>query len=440
MKALTFKRGIHPKDNKEFTADIPKKLILPKAGSEIIISMVQHLGAPCEPCVEVGQAVFMGQKVGEAKSFVCSPVHASVSGVVKEIRQILTPSGIKATGVVIENDGQDKLHESLKHDDYTKLSNEEILTLIKEGGVVGLGGAGFPTHIKLNPPPDKKIDTIIVNGAECEPYLTTDYRVLLEETDDFIRGIQVILQLHKNAKALIGIETNKMAAIKKLEEAVKGFDRIQVVPLKPKYPQGAEKQLIFACTGREVLSGGLPADIGCIVDNVDTVVAIQRAVCKGLPIMRKVVTVSGDAIKNVGNYEVRIGMSYHELVDSIGGFKSEPYKMLSGGPMMGVAMYTLDVPIIKTSGGFLCFSKETGELPREENCIRCGKCVNICPMGLMPLELNQDVLFGETDKFIKNNGLDCIECGSCSYECPAKRYLAQSIRAAKREILAKRKK
>ncbi len=439
MRTVTFKGGVHPPDGKGFSADKATQVIWPKVGAELIYPMSQHIGAPCEPIVSKGDYVKIGQKIGEAKAFVSSPIHASVSGTVKEIRDTLTPTGITTKAAVVEYDGKNSEHESInKKSDYEKLSKDELLELIKEAGVIGLGGAGFPTHIKLNPPPEKKVDTIIVNAAECEPYLTTDYRVLLEEADTLIRGLKIILKLQPQAKGIIAVEVNKQDAIEHLVKKCADFPNIEVVSLHTKYPQGSEKQLIYACTGREVPSGSLPADAGCIVNNVDTVIAIERAILRGRPLMRKIVTVSGGAVVNPGNYKVRIGMKYCDLLEAIGGLNSTPYKMISGGPMMGVAMFSTDVPIVKTSSGFLCFTEEEGKLPQERNCIRCGRCVEQCPVNLLPQELNQNVLRKEYDLFRKNNGMDCIECGTCSYVCPAKRHLTQSIRVTRRDMLAKK--
>lgn len=441
MNVLTFPRGIHPHDSKEFTADKAIDYILPKKGSKIVFPMSQHLGAPATPIVNVGDYVLIGDKIGEASAFVSAPVHASVSGTVVAIENRLSSSGNESLSIVIENDAEYKESESINgHFDYTKMSNEEILDKIKDYGIVGLGGAGFPTHIKLNPPKDKNIEYIIINAAECEPYLTTDYRVLLEETDQIIEGIKIVLQLHPNAKAVIGIETNKMKAIEIFEERVKNIDNISVARLLPKYPQGSEKQLIFAITGREVPSGGLPADIGCIVNNVDTIIAIQRAIVRNRPLMRRIITLSGDCFKNPGNYKVRLGTPLMELIEATGGLKKTPNKVISGGPMMGISVYQLEAPLCKTNSAFLFFSKEKADVGTESNCIRCARCVEHCPAGLLPLDLNQLVLKGDIEGFEHYNGVDCIECGSCSYICPAKRHLAQSIRLTRRNILASRRK
>lgn len=441
MQALTFKRGVHPPDGKALSAEKPIEVILPKEKQELFFPMSQHIGAPCEPIVEVGDYVKVGQKIADSSAFVSSPIFASVSGTVKDIRPVLTPGGTMVKAIVVENDGLMAEVEGLNQPkDYQNMSDDEIRTVIREAGVVGLGGAGFPTHIKLSPPKDKKIDYVLVNAAECEPYLTTDYRIMLEETDALVRGLQVVLKLFPNAKGVIGIETNKPKAIEVLTEATKNIDNITVAALAKKFPQGSEKHLIKAITGREVPSGALPAEAGCIVDNVDTIVAIERAIFRGRPLMRRIVTVSGGAVAKPGNYKVRLGMTFQDLMDAIGGFKEQPAKLIAGGPMMGPAMYSLDAVITKTSSALLCFTEKEAVIPEERNCIRCGKCVEHCPMGLMPLELNAMALRGDGDGFVKNHGLDCIECGSCSYICPAKRQLAQSIRAQKKVQMGKKKK
>ncbi|GMQ56113.1 electron transport complex subunit RsxC [Vallitalea sediminicola] len=439
MGALTFKRGIHPSHSKDFTEKKPIKIYMPKG--DLIFPMLQHIGAPCKPLVKKGDKVLMGQKIGEPQGFVSSPIHATVSGTVKAIKDVLHPNGSKVQAIVIENDGEYTEIETMKErKDYKNLSREEIINIIKEAGIVGMGGATFPTFIKLSPPPDKKIDYIIVNGAECEPYLTSDHRIMIEETQRVVKGLEIILHLFPDAKGVIGIEDNKPDAIKAMKEAVKGISNISVGTLKTKYPQGAEKQLIYSITKREVPAGGLPADVGCIVQNIDTVVAIHRAVLRGRPLMRRIVTVSGGAIKEPQNFKVRIGTSYRELIEAAGGFKEEPAKVISGGPMMGLALFSLDVPVIKGSSSILCLTKKEAMQNDESNCIRCGKCVSICPMNLLPLELNKFAINNEDDLFVKYKGMNCIECGACSYICPSNRHLTHSIRTTKRTIMAKKKK
>ncbi|MCT4543880.1 MAG: electron transport complex subunit RsxC [Vallitalea sp.] len=439
MGALTFKRGIHPSHSKDFTEKKPIKIYMPEG--DLVYPMLQHIGAPCKPIVKKGDKVLMGQKIGEPQGFVSSPIHSSVSGTVKAIKDVLHPNGSKVQSIVIENDGEyTEIDTMIGRDTYTDLTKEEIINIIKEAGIVGMGGATFPTFIKLSPPPEKKIDHIIVNGAECEPYLTSDHRIMLEETDRVVKGLQIILHLFPDAKGIIGIEDNKPDAIKVMKEAVKGIDKISVATLKTKYPQGAEKQLIYSITKREVPAGALPADVGCIVQNIDTVVAIHRAVLRGRPLMRRIVTVSGGAIKEPQNFKVRIGTSYRELIEAAGGFKEDPAKVISGGPLMGLALFSLDVPIIKGSSSILCLTKKEAIQNEESNCIRCGKCVSICPMNLLPSELNKYAINDEDDLFVKYKGMNCIECGACSYICPSNRHLTHSIRTTKRTIMANKKK
>ena len=437
---LSFKRGIHPKDYKDYTRHEQINYLLPAAGSEIIFPLVMHLGAPCKPLVEKGQKVLVGQKIGDSSAFVCAPVHSSVSGIVKDIRPHLTVVGTVVESIIVENDGELTEHESIKsRDGYDDLSKEDILQIIREAGIVGLGGAGFPTHVKLSPPPDKKIDTVIINGCECEPYLTTDNRVMIEESDRIVTGLKIILKVIQGARGIIAVEDNKPHAVSSMRKACEDVPGIEVAVVKTKYPQGCEKQLVYAVTKREVPSGGIPIDVGCIVNNVDTVIAIRRAIFRGRPLMRKVVTLSGGALRKPGNYKARIGTKLDDLVDLAGGFKENPEKIIVGGPLMGTAIFDTDVPIVKTTSGVLFFTKEEAHIPPERNCIRCGQCVEHCPTGLIPTELNADILKEDGEAFVRHNGLDCIECGSCSYICPAKRRLSQAIRTIRRVELAKRK-
>jgi len=438
----TFKNGIHPPAHKRIVEDIAIDFITPKIGCEMVYPLTQHIGAQCEPLIEIGDRVLVGQKIADSSAYVAAPIHSSVSGTVVAIRPHVTPSGFNVESIIIENDALFEEHESIKipTKQYFEYSREEVIAIIREAGIVGLGGAGFPTHIKLSPPPDKIIDTIMVNAAECEPFLTTDYRVLLEEGDRLILGLKVILHIFPNACGIIAIEDNKPKAIKIMKDLASKEPNIHIKVLKSKYPQGCEKQLIYALNGKEVPIGGLPADVGCIVQNVDTVIAIHRAFFRGRPLMRKVVTLSGGAIKNPGNYKVRIGMPLSELIEVAGGFTEKPAKLIAGGPMMGVALYTPNVPLIKTSSGILCLTEEEAFIPPEQNCIRCGQCINHCPINLLPYRLNEHALVRDFEQFEKDFGTQCIECGSCSYICPAKRHLTQSIRAVKRTILAKNKK
>ena len=442
MRTFTFKHGVHPPDYKRDTDSRHIEVVHPKEGELLIYPMQQHIGAPCEPIVEIGERVLLGQKIADSDAFVSSPIHSSVSGVVKAFtHDTLSPTGIMSKGIIIENDARmDEMPGMRGTEQYLKYTKEEYLAKIREAGIVGLGGAGFPAHIKLNPPADKSIDFIVVNASECEPYLTTDHRVMIEQPNEIRRGLQIILKMFPNAKGIIGIEDNKPDAIQTMRAVCRGDDRIIVRALKTKYPQGSEKQMILACTGRQVPSGGLPADAGCIVDNVDTVIAIDRCIKRGRPLMRKVVTVVGGAVKNPGNYKARLGMTYASLIEATGGFKTEPSKLVSGGPLMGVSMFDLNVPVVKTSSAVLCFTRKESVMPDESACIRCGRCVEHCPISLMPFELNQFILHNRIDLFKKYNGMDCIECGSCSYICPSKRHISQSIRAWRRYLLKQGKK
>jgi len=437
---FTFKRGIFPNEQKQFTENVPINTLLPPTGCKMVYPLLMHMGAVCNPLVEKEQKVLLGEKIGGSDALISAPVHSSVSGIVKDIRPHLTIMGTIVNSVIIENDGEFKEHECIKpRDDSEDLSREEILKIIREAGIVGLGGAGFPTHVKLSPPPDKKVDTIIVNGCECEPYLTTDNRIMIEESKRIIKGLRIILKVIQTARGIIAIEDNKPEAIEHLKELCASIPDIKVAVVRTKYPQGCEKQLVNAITKREVPSGGIPIDVGCLVHNVDTVIAIHRAIFRGRPLMRKVVTLTGGAIRNPGNYKARIGTLLSDLVEMAGGFKYNPAKIVVGGPMMGTAIFDTDVPIVKTTEGVLFLTEDEAHIPHERNCIRCGKCVECCPSGLIPTELNADILKEDSEAFVKHNGLDCIECGSCSYICPAKRRLSQAIRTIRRVELSKLK-
>ena len=439
MGLATFKGGIHPYEGKELSENKPIQVLLPKG--ELVFPMAQHIGAPAKPLVKKGDRVLMGQKIGEAGGFISANVICSVSGTVKAVEPRLMVNGSMVTSIVVENDGQDEAIEHFGEDrDYTKLSKDEIREIIKEAGIVGLGGAGFPTNVKLTPKAESKIDHILVNGAECEPYLTSDYRLMLEEPEKLVGGLKVILRLFDNAKGIIAIEDNKPEAIKKLQELVKGESRIEVCPLKTKYPQGGERSIIYAVTGRKVNSSMLPADAGCIVDNVDTVISIYNAVCKQTPLIRKIITVTGEAVSDPKNFNVRLGTNYQELVDAAGGFKTEPEKIISGGPMMGQALFSLDVPVCKTSSALTCFTKDMVAAQEPTPCIRCGRCVSVCPSRIVPPLMRQAALRGDCERFEKLNGMECMECGSCTYVCPAKRPLTQAFKEMRKTVAANRRK
>lgn len=438
LRNLTFKGGIHPPHFKKATEEKP--LERAKEPKTVVIPLQQHIGAPCEPIVKVGDKVKIGQKIGEPTAFVSAPVHSSIAGVVKKITDMPTPAGTKVKCIVIESDGSEEIHESVKpKGSLDSLTGDEIIQIIKEAGITGMGGASFPTHVKLSPPKDKKIDTIILNGAECEPYLTADHRLMLEQPEKVVFGLKAIMKAVGVEKGFIGIENNKPDAIETMEKAVANEPNIKIATLVTKYPQGDEKRLINAVTGREVPSGGLPMDVGVIVNNVGTAAAIANAIQTGMPIIERIVTITGSAIKEPKNLIVKIGTSFKEVIEQCGGYKEKPGKIVSGGPMMGISQYTDEVPVIKGTSGILVLNEKDAQVPEPQPCIRCGKCITICPVGLQPLfisKLSLKKMFEEAENY---HALDCIECGSCSYICPSKRPLVEAIRVAKREIIAKRK-
>lgn len=435
MGLLTFKGGLHPYDGKELSKEKPITEYLPKG--ELVYPLSQHIGAPAVACVKKGDRVLVGQKIAEAGGFVSANIHSSVSGTVTKIEPRTTVSGAKVNCIIVENDGEYAQEEFQPVKEKTP---ETIIQAVKEAGIVGLGGAGFPTHVKLSPKEPEKIDTVIINGAECEPYITADYRCMMEIPEQLISGLNLILSIFPNAKGVIGIEDNKPDAIKKMKELCQKESRIEVAELKTKYPQGAERSLIYAVTGRSINSSMLPADAGCIVDNVATAIAIHEAVILGKPLYERVVTVTGDAVTNPGNFKIKSGTNVAELAEAAGGFKTQPEKVISGGPMMGMALSTLNVPCGKTFSSLLCFTKDEVAACEPSNCIRCGRCVNVCPAGLMPTKLSEIADHGDFELFDQLNGCECVECGCCSYVCPAKRRLTQSMKTGRREALALRRK
>ena len=438
MAKLTFMGGIHPYDGKDLSKDKPIKAILPKG--ELVYPVSQHIGAPAVPVVAKGDHVLTGQKIAEAGGFVSAPIYATVSGTVKAIEPRRTVTGDMVQSIVVENDGQYEEVQYAPVKPLQELTKEEIIALVREAGVVGMGGAGFPTHVKLSPKEPDKIEYVIANCAECEPYLTSDYRRMLEEPEKLVDGLKVMLRLFDNAKGVLAVEDNKPDCIAVLKRLVANEPDISVKALKTKYPQGAERQLIYAVTGRAINSSMLPADAGCIVDNVDTVVAINQAVREGKPLMHRIVTVTGDAVADPRNFIVRIGTNYHELIEEAGGFKTEPAKIVSGGPMMGFALFGLDVPTTKTSSALLCMTKDEVSEYLPSACINCGRCVEVCPGRVMPSKLADYAEHGNEEAFLAHHGMECCECGCCSYICPAKRPLTQEIKSMRKIQLAKRKK
>ena len=439
MGKLTFRGGIHPYEGKELSKDHPIEKYLPKG--DLVYPLSQHIGAPSVPCVKKGDTVLAGQKIADAGGFVSVPLHASVSGTVKGIEKHLNATGSMVDCIVIENDQQyqEVEYQETRLEDLTK---EEILNRIKDGGVVGMGGAGFPTHVKLAPKDPSKIEYILVNGAECEPYITSDYRRMIEEPEKVVKGLQVILTLFDSAKGYICIEDNKPDCIAKMKELVKDIDRIEVKEVMTKYPQGGERTLIYAATGREINSSMLPADVGCVVDNVETVISVYKAVILGRPVNSRVVTMSGDGIKEPKNLLVLSGTDMSELVDAAGGLKAKIAKAISGGPMMGFALYDLHVPCTKTTSAFLFLEHDAVSEAQEIQtaCINCGRCVSVCPGHVLPARLAKLAERGDMAGFEAMDGMECCECGCCSYICPAKRPLTQSIKSMRKMVLASRRK
>ena len=434
--AYSFKGGIHPDDNKTYTNNIP--ICVLDGVSEHVYPLIQHIGAPLEPIVEIGSHVNVGTKIADSEAFVSAPIHSSVSGTVKAIEKRLHPNGTQIMSIIVENDGEYTIDESVApKGNLEDLTPEEIIKIIREAGIVGMGGAGFPTHVKLSVPKDKKIEYIIVNGAECEPYLTSDHRVLLETPDMVLFGLKAIMRVLGLSVGHIAIEKNKPDAILLIKDKLNSseYEGIKLCELKTKYPQGAEKQLIWAITGREVPSGGLPADAGAVVVNVDTAVAVATAIKTGMPSIRRIVTVSGDAVAHPSNFEVRTGVSFETLFEKAGGFVKDPEKIIMGGPMMGQAQSSLDVPVVKGTSALLAFSSDMNVYDEDETCIRCGKCVKACPIHLMPLYLNMYAQERDYEMCEKYHILDCIECGVCSYLCPGRRHPLQNIRVAKQKVL-----
>jgi len=437
MQLKTFPGGLHPPDNKQWSAHKPiEDCPLPE---ELILPLGQHIGAPAVPCVAVGDQVQKGQVIGEAKGFVSVPIHASTSGEVVAIENRPHAMGKDLPAVVIRADGEDAWGEKLTPLDLAAADVDELRQRILACGIVGMGGATFPAHVKLSPPEEKPIDTLILNGVECEPFLTADHRLMLEESQRILDGIAVLQKILGVKQTYLGIEANKPDAIELMEKACANLP-IEVTPLEVKYPQGAEKQLILACTEREVPSGGLPMDVGVVVQNVGTCAAIADAVLRGEPLIERIATISGPALGEAKNLRVRIGTPLQHLVDFCGGTKAEPAKIIMGGPMMGMTQLSLEVPAIRGTSGLLLFTADQVPTRPEGPCIRCGRCVRACPARILPTTIAAYARLDMIEEAESFNALDCIECGCCTYSCPAALPLVQSIRYAKGAILAKRRK
>ncbi len=428
----TFKKGgIHPPERKEYTEHLAiEDMPLPK---EVDILLSQHFGAWCKPLVKKKDRVEEGDIIGDVEKGLGACVHASVTGAVKDIGSSPHPLLVSVPSITIERD-QEAERKEYKKEDWHNLSREELLSRVKKAGIVGMGGAGFPTHVKLSPPPEAKVDTLIINGAECEPYLTVDHRLMVEHAPEIVEGIKIILTILGIKRGYVGIEVNKPDAIEEMSKAVKenseGFD-IGVVPLKVKYPQGSEKQLIEAVTGRKVPAFGLPFDVGVIVQNIGTTRAIYEAVIFNKPVVEKVVTISGKGIKRQANLRVRIGTKLKDIVEYLGGTTPDLKKVVVGGPMMGFAISTLDFPITKITSGVLFLTEDEIDLYEYKPCIRCGFCLEACPMGLQPNEIGIYVEAGRAEETAQFGVFECFECGCCAYVCPSKRPLVQFIRIGK---------
>ncbi len=433
------KGGVHPAYNKDLARDNSiEAMPLP---SVLCVSMSQHLGAPATPTVKKGDTVLRGQVIGEAAGFISAAVHAPTSGTVKAVGEAATAMGSLASTVEIEPDGEDCWVDGLECcPDWENEDPKTLVAKVAAAGIAGMGGAGFPTNVKLSPPPDKPIDTLIVNGAECEPYLTADHRLMVERAADIWTGCRIIKKILGAKTVRIAIESNKPEAIQAMEAAIGNTDDDAcVVILKTEYPQGAEKQQIFAATGREVPSGGLPMDVGCVVENVGTTLAVWDAIVNGKPLTERVTTVTGNPVSSPKNVLNRIGTSYADLLDFCGGLKSDAAKVISGGPMMGLAQPGLSASTTKTTSGLLFLSPKETRTFSSMPCIACGRCVDACPMYLVPAELSQMLEAEDYENAESLNVLDCIECGCCAFACPAHRPLVQHMKQGKAKVMLKRR-
>ena len=436
----TFSGGIHPPEKKWTENKAIEKCPLPPF---VVIPVQQHIGAPSQPIVEKGDTVRAGDPISESKGFVSVPAHTSISGTVAAVEERPHPNGAKVLSVVVErNEESDEPEPQYELDSgYAGLDKKEIVSRIQAAGLAGMGGATFPTHVKLSPPPDKKIDTLILNGAECEPYLTSDHRLMLEEPEKILRGMEIIIKILGAKVGAIGIENNKPDAVKALQKKAAELNLpYKVYSLHVKYPQGAEKQLIKAIANRRVPAGGLPMDIGCVVQNVGTAAAVYDAVAYKKPLTRRIVTVTGSGITEPKNLDVPIGTPFSFVFEQCGGLNEDAGKVIMGGPMMGLAQYTIDAPVIKGTSGLLVLNERESKLKEERPCISCAHCVEACPMGLMPKVLGQFVRHGRIDQAQAYNVLDCIECGSCSFVCPSNINLVHLIKYGKLQVIQKQKK
>lgn len=435
----TFRGGTHPPEFKLTAGKPGERMPLPEV---VHIPVIQHIGAPGRVIVSKGEEVKVGQPLTEPGGFVSVPVHASVSGVVKSVGSYVNPLGREVETVTIESDGKDEWFEGVQEDpDWHKLDGDKIRERVRDAGLAGMGGAAFPTHVKLSPPAEKPIDTVVINGAECEPFLTSDHRLMLERADEIMKGAQLVAKAVNAGRIFVGIESNKPDAFESLKKAAEQYPDITVEMLPVKYPQGAEKQLIYALTGREVPPPpGLPMDVKCVVQNVSSCVAIYEAVRYRRPLVERNVTVTGSGIKEPKNLVARIGTPFHVLIEAAGGYKDDAEKLLMGGPMMGIAQWTDSVPVIKGTSGILVLAKKDVPKSEEQPCIGCGRCVSVCPVFLLPTNIARYSQLERFEDAQRLGALECIECGSCTFICPANRNLVQHIRYGKLSIMAELRK
>ncbi len=423
--------GVSVSHNKN-TAEKPvERMPIPE---KVVLSMQQHIGVPCTPLVKVGDTVAVGQKIGDSDKYVSAPIHATISGTVTAVGDIKLANGIITKGVTIESDGEMREYEGIKPPVIT--NKQELCDAVRESGLVGLGGAGFPTHVKMKLPDN--VDTLIVNAAECEPYITVDYRECIENAENVLKGVELLRDILGFKQIVIAIEDNKPKAFEIMKEIAdrdnEADDRIKLMTLRSRYPQGAEKMMVLSATGRKIPPGKLPSDVGCVVINVASVAFIGRYAETGKPLVSRSITVDGGAVREPKNLRVPIGTSFSDIIDYCGGFKTEPRKIISGGPMMGIAICDIEAPICKQNNALLAFDEKNASLKKERDCIRCGKCVDVCPMSLMPTLIERFARIKDADKLKSSNTMVCMECGSCAYACPAGRPLVQYMRLAKQVL------
>lgn len=428
----TFKiGGIHPPENKLSSGEKIKVLPVPE---QVVILLGQHIGAPATPIVQKGDKVKAGQLIAKATGFVSANIHSSVSGTVVSMDAVTDAAGLSKPAITIKTEGDEwmpTIDRSEKMEHNITLTKEDVIKAIAEAGIVGMGGATFPTQIKLTPPPGNKAEVLIINGVECEPYLTADHRIMLEHAEEIVMGVQILMKALDVKRAIIGIENNKKDAIDYLQSVVEKVLGVEICPLKVQYPQGGEKQLIMATINRAVPSGGLPIAVGAVVQNVGTALAVYEAVMKHKPLVERIVTVTGKSVKNPGNFLCRIGTPIAQLIEAAGGIPENTSKIIGGGPMMGRTMVNIDSPVMKGTSGILLLDRKEAERKPMRNCIRCSKCVSACPMGLEPYLLMKLAQFNFTDRMEEEKVMDCIECGSCSFTCPSDRALLDYIRLGK---------